>query len=279
MKEKSEVNKHSRGREYRALHSSVKHSSSPCYTSTSTTSSSNQIPEAPTKERPEWRKSQSKESKRPASCYCHAAILDYSVTTRRFEQADVGSRERKELLKTGHRKSNEARISEWKPSSQEKIHQNSSKESKSPASVLTHNISQKTQGKGHSESICPPTSLTSPTSGEDPPLSSPSLKVTFKIPKKSNVVKAQTSTSIWEHVKKSPATKKSSPKMIDSPSVKVTPEHTQPIPAEVPSPVPSRSPPVQRAQSCRTKETSTPSSSNGLLERVSHVIFFVHETE
>ncbi|XP_053542956.1 transcriptional protein SWT1 isoform X3 [Ictalurus punctatus] len=281
MKEKSEVNKDSRGHEYRALHSSVKHSSSSRYTSTSTKSSSNQVPEAPTKERPEWRKSQSKrrssseepgkrEEKRKKLMKRRASKEDdYSKTKRRSskEQADVGRRERKELVETGYSESNEARISEWKPSSQEKIHQNSSKESKSPASVLTHNISQKTQGKGHSESICPPTSLTSPTSGEDPPLSSPSLKVTFKIPKKSNVVKAQTSTSIWEHVKKSPATKKSSPKMIDSPSVKVTPEHTQPIPAEVPSPVPSRSPPVQRAQSCRTKETSTPSSSNGLLER------------
>ncbi|XP_053501064.1 transcriptional protein SWT1-like isoform X3 [Ictalurus furcatus] len=278
MKEKSEVNKDSRGHEYRALHSSVKHSSSSRYTSTSTKSSSNQVPEAPTKEQPEWRKSQSKRrssSEEPGKREEKRKKLmkrrtskedDYSMTKRRSskEQAYVGRRERKELVETGYSKSNEARISEWKPSSQEKIHQNSSKESKSPASVLTHNISQKTQGKGHSESICPPTS---PTSGEDLPLSSPSLKVTFKIPKKSNVVKAQTSTSIWEHVKKSPATKKSSPKMIDSPSVKVTPEHTQPIPAEVPSPVPSRSPPVQRAQSCRTKETSTPSSSNGLLER------------
>ncbi|KAF4092140.1 hypothetical protein AMELA_G00017480 [Ameiurus melas] len=206
MKEKSEVNKHSRGHEYKALHSSVKYSSSPRYTSTSTKSSSNQVPEASTKERPEWRKSQ----KCP-----------------------------------------------------ENIHQHSSKESKSPASAVTQNFKPKTQGQGHSESICPPTS---PTSREDPPSSSPSLKVTFKIPKKSSVVKAQTSTSIWEHVKKSPVTKKTSPKMIDSPSVKVTPEHTRPIPAEVPCPVPTRSPPVQRAQSCRTKETSTPSSSNALLE-------------
>ncbi|MCJ8749981.1 hypothetical protein PDJAM_G00193770 [Pangasius djambal] len=279
MKAKSEVNRDSHGREHRASHSSVKRSSSRHSTSTSTKSSSSQIPEATTKEQHEWeknlgkRRSSSEEpGKRAAEAEEKRKKLmkrraskedDHPVTKRRSnkEQADVGRRERKELVEREYRRSNEERISEWKHSSREKSQsQHSSKESKHRASAVTQNVRPKTQGKGRSESIYPPTSR------EEPSSSAPSLPITFKIPKKSSVVKAQTNTACWENVKKSPVTSKCSPKTIDSPSMKVTPEQTRPRPTEVPSPVPSCSPPVQLVQSSRTNETSTSSSSNALVE-------------
>ncbi|XP_053087665.1 transcriptional protein SWT1 isoform X1 [Pangasianodon hypophthalmus] len=282
LKAKSEVNKDSHGREHRALHSSVKHSSSRHTTSTSTKSSSSQIPEAATKEQHEWgknlgkRRSSSEEpGKRAAEAEEKRKKLmkrrtskedDYPVPKRRSnkEQADVDRRERKELVEREYRKSNEERISEWKHSRHEKSQsQHSSKESKHRAPAVTQNVRLKVQGKGHSESIYPPTSR------EEPSSSAPSLPITFKIPKKSSVVKAQTNTACWETVKKSPITSKCSPKTTDSPSMKVIPEQTRPRTTEVPSPVPSCSPPVQLVQSSRTNETSTSSSSNALVEHAS----------
>lgn len=292
MKMKSEVNKDSCGHEHRALHSSLKHSSSRHYTSTSTKSSSSQIAEVPTKERHECRKNLGKlrsSSEEPEKRVAEAEEKrkklmkrraskedDYPATKRRSnkEQADVGRRERKELVERGYRKSNEEHISEWKHSNHEKRQsKHSSKESKHPASTFTQTVRPKTQGKGHSESCSPPTSR------EEPSSSAPSLPITFKISKKPSVVKAHASTASWENIKRSPSTSKCSPKTIDSRSMKVTPENTRPRPTEGPSSVPSCSPPVQLVQLSGTKETSAPSSSNALAGHVSHTIFYVHKAE
>ncbi|XP_060738807.1 transcriptional protein SWT1 isoform X1 [Tachysurus vachellii] len=275
---KSEGNKESHDSKHRAFHTSGKHSASQHYTSSTKKSSSNQIPEAPTRERREWRKSLGKEPgkradkeeekrkdlmKRKAS-----QEDDYPVTKRRSasasckEETDVRSRDRKKLVEAECRKSNEDRISGWKRSSLEKSpSRRSSKESKPPASAVTQNVRLKILTKGHSVSVCPTVSKES--SSSLPSSSSPSPKISFKIPRKTSIVKAQTSKVCWENVKKSPVSSKSSPKTIDSSSVR---EQTRPKPTEVPSPVPSCSPPVQILQSSRTEETSEPCSNNALAE-------------
>ncbi|XP_060769973.1 transcriptional protein SWT1 isoform X1 [Neoarius graeffei] len=281
MKVKLEVNKDSHGHEHRALRSSLKHSSSRHYTSTSTRSSNSKISEVPTKEwdecsktrgklrssseEPEKRAAEAEEKRKKLMKRRASKEDDYPVTKRSAnkEQADV-RRERKELVERGYRKSNEEHISEWKCSSHEKCQsKHSSKESKHPASTFTQNVRPKTQGKGHSVSCNPPTSR------EEPSSCVPSLPISFKISKKSSVVKARASTASWENVKKSPVTSTCSPKTTDSQSMKVTLEHTKPRPTELPSPVPSCSPPVQLLQLSGTKETSAPSSSNALMEHVS----------
>lgn len=254
----------SRSREHRA---SEKHSSSKPYTSTSTKSSSSQIPEAPAKEQGPRRYPSDEPGKKKAEAEVKMKRKrrglkeeDYSVTKRRAikEQADVGGQERRELAERRHGKPNEERVTEHKQSHYEKgLSQKSPKESKHPASVkfIDHSSSRKASS------------------------SAPLLPISFKIPKKSKVVQVQTSTS-WEDVSKSLiTTRKSSPKTIDSPSLKVTPDHTRPMPIKVPSPVPSGSPSVQLAHSSRTKETSAPNSSKALAQLVSHDIFCVHQTE
>lgn len=288
---KSEGNKESYDSKHRAFHTSGKHSSSQHYTSTTKKTSSNQIPEAPSRERRDWRKSLSKEPgkradkeeeqrkdlmKRKAS-----QEDDYPVTKRRSasasckEDADVRSRDRKKLVEAEYRKPNEDRISGWKRSSLEKSpSRRSSKESKAPASAVTQNVRLKILTKGHSVSVCPTVSKES--SSSLPSSSSPSPKISFKIPRKTSIVKAMNKVC-WENVKKSPVSSKSSQRTIDSSSVK---EQTRPKPTEVPSPVPSLSPPVQRLQSSRTEETSDPCSNNALVESVSLAFFFyVHITE
>ncbi|XP_058248534.1 transcriptional protein SWT1 [Hemibagrus wyckioides] len=277
MKDKTEGNKESHDSKHRALHTFGKHSSSQHYTSTSTKSSSSQIPEALTGERHEWRKSLGKEpGKRPDEEEEKRKKVmkrkasqedDYPATKRRScnEETDAGSRDRKELVEIGCRKSTEERISGWKHSSPEKSQsQHLSKKSKNQSSAVTQNVRMKLQSKGHPESVYPTVSKES--SSSSPSSSSTSLKISFKIPKKTSIIKSQTSTACWENVKKSPISSKCSPKTIDSPSVKVSSELTRPKPTEVPSPVPSRSPPVQRVQSSRTEETSVACSSNALVE-------------
>ncbi|KAK3506809.1 hypothetical protein QTP70_028374 [Hemibagrus guttatus] len=133
------------------------------------------------------------------------------------------------------------------------------------------------QSKGHSESIYPTVSRESTTSS--PSSSSSSLNISFKIPKKTNVIKSQTSTACWENVKKFPISTKSSPKTKESPSVKVSSEQTRPKPTAVPSPDPSHSPPVQRVQSSRTEETIAPCSSNALVELAACCYVSVESTE
>lgn len=272
MKEKSEVSEDSRSHEHRALHNLERHSSSRHYKSTSKKSSSSQIPETPTKERNKRRSSSEEPGKRVAEekrkKKRKASEEDNYPATKRTsgkEQAVVGRRQRKELVERQYRKSNEKRISEWKSQNQH----SSASESKHPASVVTQHIRPKTQGKGHSESINPPTSK------DKSSLTTPSLPITFKIPKKSSAVKPQTSTANWEHVKKSPITSKCSPKIIKSSSLKVMPVRTRPRS----SPVPSCSPPVQLAQLSRRKETSAPSSSHASVKHVSHAFFCIHKTE
>lgn len=259
MKVKSGVDKDAHGREHGTLNSSVKPSSSSSqqYTSTSAKSSSKRIPEAPTKERgkrtilavseePEAEDKRKKLLKRKAS-----NEDDYPVSKRKLiaEQAEIKKIERKE----------KKRVSEWKPSSQEKSQgQHLSKASQ--------NVTPKTKQK--SESINPPTSR------ENPPSSAPSGRISFKIPKKSNVVKTHVSTADWENVKKSPPV---TCKMIDS-VAKVSPEQSRTKPTKVSSPVPSGYPPVLQAQLERKKETCVLSRTNALVEHVSHAVYFnIHE--
>lgn len=278
MKEKSEGNKESHDNKHRALHTLGKHSSSH-YTSTSTKSSSSRIPEALMGERHEWRKSLGKEpgkrpdneeGKRKKVMKRKVSQEDHHPATKRRacnEETDAGSQERKELVELGCRKSTEERISGWKHSSLEKSQsQHLSKNSKNKSSAVTQNVAMKLQSKGHPKSVYPTVSKES---------SSTSLKISFKIPKKTSVIKSQTSTTCWENVKKSLISSKSSPKTKDSPSVKVSSELTRPKPPDVPSPVPSRPPSVQRVQLSRTEQTSVACSSNALGERVSHA-FFLH---
>ncbi|XP_047674070.1 transcriptional protein SWT1 isoform X2 [Tachysurus fulvidraco] len=286
---KSEGNKESHDSKHRAFSTSGKHSSSQHYTSTMKKSSSNKIPEAPTRERREWRKSLSKEPgksadkeeekrkdlmKRKAS-----EEDDYPVTKRRSasasckEEADVRSRDRKKLVEAEYRKSNEDRISGWKRSSLEKSPSRpSSKESKPPASAVTQNVRLKILTKGQSVSVC----SIEESSSSLPSSFSPSPKISFKIPRKTSIVKAQTSRVCWQNVKKSPVSSKSSPKTIDSSSVR---QQTRSKPTEAPSPVPSHSPPVQRLQSSRTEETSDPCSSNAVVERAASFYVSAETTE
>lgn len=252
----------SRSREHRA---SAKHSKH--YTSTSTKSSSSQIPDAPAKEQGPRRYPSDEPGKKEAEAKVKMKRKrrglkedDYSVTKRRAikEQADVAGQESRELVERRHRKPNEERVTEHKQSHHEKgPSQKLSKESKHPASVK----------------------FIDPQSSRKESSSAPLLPISFKIPKKSKVVKVQTSTS-WEDVSKSLiTTRKSSPKTIDSPSLKLTPDHTKPMPIKVPSPVPSCSPSIHLAHSSRMKETSAPSSSKALAQHVSHDIFCIHQTK
>ncbi|KAF5892598.1 transcriptional protein SWT1-like isoform X1, partial [Clarias magur] len=257
-KVKSEAEKDSRGRK----HSSVNRTSSQLVASTSAKSSSSQIPKAPAKEQHERsknlgkRKSSSEEAGKRATegeekmkkLMKRKATKedDYSVTKQRSgkEQTDADKSVRKELEEKEYRKSKEERVSHEKSQSQ-----NLFKELKHVAS----------------DSISPHTSRDKPSSS-----SSSSFKISFKIPKKSSVVKTQKIvTASWQNDKKSPITSKCPPKVIDSPTVKVTPEQTAARHKEVPSPVPSSSPPVQRLQSSATEETRVTSSSNALVQHVS----------
>ncbi|XP_053366925.1 transcriptional protein SWT1 [Clarias gariepinus] len=263
VKVKSEAEKDPHGRK----HCSVKHSSSRLDASTSTESSSSSIPKAPAKEQHEWsknlgkRKSSSEEPgkrategeekmkkliKRKAS-----TEDDYPVTKQRSgkEQTEADKTVRKELAEKEYRKWKEERVSEWKRSSHEK----------GPSQSLFKELKHVA-----SDSISPHTSRDKPSS------SSSSFKISFKIPKKSSVVKTQKIVAAnWQNEKKSPITSKCLLKAIDAPTVKVTPEQTTPSPTEVPPPVPASSPHVQGLQSGAPEKTGVTSSSNALLQHVS----------
>ncbi|TSL47576.1 Transcriptional protein SWT1 [Bagarius yarrelli] len=259
-KVKSEERIGSQGSKHITIYGSGKHSSSPHYTATSAWRPGSHIPEALTNEcrkslgkrtsseEPERRVAEEEEKRKKLIKRKASKEEYYPVAKRRSDEEEtrIKSREKKNLEEMGYRKSNEKCISEWKHRGEEKhLGQRSSKESKRPACAVKPNVQPKFQGTGHAESVYPPVST------EKPPSSSPSQKISFKIPKKSNA-KPQTSTACWEKIKKSPIINKRSPKIIDSPSVKVSSEHTRPKPTEVPSLLSSCSPSVQLVQSSST---------------------------
>lgn len=284
MTSKAKGNKESHSREHKALPGSARHSSSRHYTSTSAKSSSSRIPEVPTKARHERRKSLASEE--PDKRAAEAEGKRRNVMKRKLsdedgppaakrrpgkEHAGAGSRDRTEVAEKGDRKSNKECISESKHRCQETSQsQRSPKESKHPTSVVLQNVGLETQDRGRSEPVRPA------ASGEKPSSSTPSsLKISFKIPHRSSVLKALGSTAFPEKLKKPSVSSKSTPKTVDPSSLKGSSTQTRPRPTEVPSSsvLPSGSSPVQQVRSGRAEETSAPGGSDALVDHVSRAFF------
>ncbi|XP_036438238.1 transcriptional protein SWT1 isoform X2 [Colossoma macropomum] len=291
-------NKISQDSDHRASHSSVKRSSLEHYVPSTGKSSNSQTPSrsssiVSSQELEEQRKKLVKRrstSEDPRQRSPKAAFLpeeqskklekrrslpeeDYPAAKRRNteERVDVGvvhrkskelSEQRKKLVDRGPRELRKEVVSEGKCSCPIKRESKHSKEISSSIknTKATQHVGPKMQDsdrqKGRSHSA------RHQTSGEE--LSScPRLPVTFKIPKKSNVVKAQMDAHVWDNHKMSAVIKKHSiPVSVSSPPAQPNKLRPTDISARVPPCLKSHKtsslPQVQLGQSSPLRERSSP---------------------